>query len=47
MQALAARRESPYGAGGGVSDRIKTILAGTELGRLCQKRFYDMGVANR
>ncbi|MFZ0113148.1 MAG: UDP-N-acetylglucosamine 2-epimerase, partial [Xanthobacteraceae bacterium] len=40
-QAMAARRESPYG-GGGASRRIKDVLATVELDPLLAKRFHPM-----
>jgi GDP/UDP-N,N'-diacetylbacillosamine 2-epimerase (hydrolysing) len=38
----AERTTNPYGEGG-ASDRIVDILASIDLGRLCGKRFHDLG----
>ena len=40
-QAMAARRESPYGRGG-ASTRIKDVLATVELDLLLAKRFHPL-----
>jgi hypothetical protein len=40
-QAIAARRESPYGKGG-ASKRINDVLATVELDQLLPKRFHQL-----
>ena len=43
-QAMAARRESPYGSGG-ASKRIKDVLATVELDFLLAKRFHPLRIS--
>jgi hypothetical protein len=44
-QAIAARRDSPYGRGG-ASKRIKDVLATVELDFLLAKRFHPLRISS-